>query len=169
MSAQTIREQTVPYRMWGEDLEPEAVQQLTDACRLPVAVRGALMPDAHPGYGLPIGGVLATRGAVIPYAVGVDIACRMKLSVLDQPLSMLADAVDRLRDAIGTQTRFGVGSEFHQRRDHPVLERDWNVSPITRRLRDKAWAQLGTSGSGNHFVEFGVFRVEHRDLSLEPG
>src|SRR5262245_4230457 len=169
MNVGPVREQTVPYRMWGAGLEPGAVQQLADACRLPVAVRGALMPDAHPGYGLPIGGVLATRGAVIPYAVGVDIACRMKLTVLDLPVSSLAEQPDRLRQAIGTETRFGVGSEFHQRRDHAVLERDWNVSPVTRRLRDKAWAQLGTSGSGNHFVEFGVFRVEHRELSLEPG
>ena len=64
-----------------------ALQQMENACQLPVAVRGALMPDAHMGYGLPIGGVLATRNAVIPYAVGVDIACRMKLTVLDMPVS----------------------------------------------------------------------------------
>src|SRR5262249_36373272 len=81
---------SAPYRQWGDGLEPSAVQQLVDACSLPVAVRGALMPDAHPGYGLPIGGVLATRRAVIPYAVGVDIACRVKLSVLDLPLATLA-------------------------------------------------------------------------------
>ena len=58
---------------------------MDNACRLPVALRGALMSDAHVGYGFPIGGVLATGAAVIPYAVGVDIACRMKLSVLDLP------------------------------------------------------------------------------------
>ena len=79
------RDVDAPYRIWGEDLEPTALQQLKNACRLPVAVAGALMPDAHQGYGLPIGGVLATQDAVIPYAVGVDIACRMKLTVLDLP------------------------------------------------------------------------------------
>ena len=63
------REKDAPYRQWGEDLEPESVRQLENACKLPVAVRGALMPDAHRGYGLPIGGVLATRNSVIPYAV----------------------------------------------------------------------------------------------------
>src|SRR5688572_16105819 len=73
----------VNYRQWGEGLEPDAIRQMNDACTLPVAVAGALMPDAHVGYGLPIGGVLATEGAVIPYAVGVDIACRMKMTVLD--------------------------------------------------------------------------------------
>src|SRR5204863_170527 len=59
--------------------------QMRDACSLPSAVGGAMMPDAHVGYGLPIGGVLATDNTVVPYAVGVDIACRMKLSVLDTP------------------------------------------------------------------------------------
>src|SRR5262245_33206310 len=75
------RQTHAPYRIWGRDLEPDAVQQLKNACQLPVAVSAALMPDAHVGYGLPIGGVLAAREAVIPYAVGVDIACRMKMTV----------------------------------------------------------------------------------------
>ncbi len=79
----TPRAQSAPWRQWGADLEPQAVQQMANACALPVAVAGALMPDAHVGYGLPIGGVLATENAVIPYAVGVDIACRMRLSVFD--------------------------------------------------------------------------------------
>src|SRR5580658_11381183 len=67
------RTQPVNYRQWGEGLEHEAVMQMERACLLPVAVAGALMPDAHVGYGLPIGGVLATENTVIPYAVGVDI------------------------------------------------------------------------------------------------
>ena len=77
------RAEPIKYRQWGEGLEHEAVMQMEKACLLPVAVAGALMPDAHVGYGLPIGGVLATENAVIPYAVGVDIACRMKMTVLD--------------------------------------------------------------------------------------
>jgi tRNA-splicing ligase RtcB len=80
------RASDAPYQVWGRDLEPDAVKQMKNARKLPVAICGALMPDAHVGYGLPIGGVLATQDAVIPYAVGVDIACRMKLSVLDLPL-----------------------------------------------------------------------------------
>ena len=77
------RAEPVKYRQWGEGLEHEAVMQMEKACLLPISVAGALMPDAHVGYGLPIGGVLATDNAVIPYAVGVDIACRMKMTVLD--------------------------------------------------------------------------------------
>jgi tRNA-splicing ligase RtcB len=169
MKTRSSQASSAPFRQWGSDLEPSAVKQLADACTLPVAVRGALMPDAHPGYGLPIGGVLATRNAVIPYAVGVDIACRMKLTVLDLPLAMLEAHEDRLRKAIHDETRFGIGAEFKSRRRHPVLDLDWSVSPITKKSHDKAWAQLGTSGSGNHFVEFGVFRVEHDELSLPSG
>ena len=67
------RDAPAPYQVWGEGLEAGAIEQLKHAVRLPVAVSGALMPDAHQGYGLPIGGVLATENAVIPYAVGVDI------------------------------------------------------------------------------------------------
>ncbi|HET9327559.1 MAG TPA: RtcB family protein [Candidatus Eisenbacteria bacterium] len=169
MTPRKVEAPTAPYRQWGEDLEPSAVQQLVDACTLPIAVRGALMPDAHPGYGLPIGGVLATRNAVIPYAVGVDIACRMKLTVLDLPLATLREDEERLRKAIQKETRFGIGSEFESRRQHDVMDLDWRVSPITDKLRNKAWAQLGTSGSGNHFVEFGIFHVDHGELKVPPG
>lgn len=159
-SPRVIREAAAPWRQWGEGLEPQAVNQMARACHLPVAVAGALMPDAHLGYGLPIGGVLATDNAVIPYAVGVDIACRMKLTVLDLPVRDLDRKRDRLITAIGQECRFGVGAKFqHASREHPVMEADWSVSPVTRQNKDRARGQLGTSGSGNHFVEFGVFTV----------
>ena len=163
------RSESAPYRQWGHDLEPQAVRQLENACQLPVAVRGALMPDAHLGYGLPIGGVLATRNAVIPYAVGVDIACRMKMSVYDLPTTMLQQEQDRLKGAIDKETRFGIGARFKRRRDHDVMDHDWTVTDLTRQVKDKAWSQLGSSGSGNHFVEFGTFDIDNDDLGLEPG
>ncbi|HZN54990.1 MAG TPA: RtcB family protein [Candidatus Polarisedimenticolaceae bacterium] len=158
-----------PWKQWGDDLEPGAVAQMANACRLPVAVRGALMPDAHQGYGLPIGGVLATEDAVIPYAVGVDIACRVKLSVYDMPVATLESDPARLRGAIEEETRFGVGAAFRKRREHPVMDLDWSVTEATRRSRDRAWSQLGTSGSGNHFVEFGSFRVDDDRLGIPAG
>ena len=161
----------VPYRQWGRDLDGQSVRQMERACSLPVTLAGALMPDAHVGYGLPIGGVLATDNAVIPYAVGVDIACRMKLTVLDLPLDTLRHerGTDRLKKAISAETRFGVGSSFKKRRNHPVLDRDWSVSPVTRKARDKAWSQLGTSGSGNHFVEFGELALHEPLKGLDRG
>jgi tRNA-splicing ligase RtcB len=169
------REKLAPWQQWGEGLEPEAVKQMANACALPVAAAGALMPDAHVGYGLPIGGVLATDNAVIPYAVGVDIACRMKLTVFDRDANVIAGQKDRLANIIERETRFGIGCSFKQRREHEVMDADWSVSPVTQRLRDKAWTQLGTSGSGNHFVEFGAFKVtqaaagETDSLGLEQG
>ena len=158
-----------PWKQWGKNLEKQSVEQMVNACRLPVAVAGALMPDAHLGYGLPIGGVLATANSVIPYAVGVDIACRMKLTVLDLPAQAIKSEPDRLINAIASETRFGIGSNFKNRREHEVLDADWSVSEITKDCKDKAWAQLGTSGSGNHFVEFGTFTIDKPDLGLEPG
>jgi tRNA-splicing ligase RtcB (3'-phosphate/5'-hydroxy nucleic acid ligase) len=163
------RANDAPYRIWGADLEPDAVQQLKNACKLPVAVSGALMPDAHVGYGLPIGGVLATRDAVIPYAVGVDIACRMKMTVLDLPVGALTDNQARLTRAIERETRFGIGATFKSPRQHEVMDLDWRVTPLTAKLRDRAWAQLGTSGSGNHFVEFGVLTVLDEGAGLPRG
>jgi tRNA-splicing ligase RtcB len=163
------RGEPVKYRQWGEGLEHEAVMQMEKACLLPVAVAGALMPDAHVGYGLPIGGVLATENAVIPYAVGVDIACRMKMTVLDMPVGDLEKKQDRLTRAIEAETRFGIGANFKNRREHDVLDADWSVSPITKQSKDRAWSQLGTSGSGNHFVEFGLFTAHGRIQNLEPG
>ncbi len=162
----SARKIPVKYRQWGEGLEHAAVMQMEKACLLPVSVAGALMPDAHVGYGLPIGGVLATDNAVIPYAVGVDIACRMKMTVLDIPVRDLEQKQDRLTRAIESETRFGVGASFRDRRAHDVLDADWSVSPITKQNKDKAWSQLGTSGSGNHFVEFGLFTAHWQDSTI---
>ncbi len=164
------REEPVPYRQWGKDIEEGALKQMDNACRLPISVMGALMPDAHQGYGLPIGGVLVTKGAVIPYAVGMDIACRMKMSVLDLPLSALNSEQERFKKAIAAETRFGVGSAFKKRkRLHQVMDEDWAFSKIANSKKDKAWSQLGTSGSGNHFVEFGTLMLEKDDLGLKAG
>ncbi len=141
---------------------------MNNACTLPVAVAGALMADAHPGYGLPIGGVLATDNAVIPYAVGVDIACRMKLTIYDCKPNV-AGRRGRLANIIEDETRFGLGAAFKKPRDHDVMDEDWSVCQVTQRNRDKAWTQLGTSGSGNHFVEFGVFTISEEPLGLPAG
>ena len=163
----------IAYRTWGDDIDEQAHQQMREACALPHAVGAALMPDAHLGYGLPIGGVLALEGAVVPYAVGVDIACRMKLSVLDTPIGYLKAVPEKLEAALEKGTRFGVGASYanRERQDHDVMDRDWSVTRITRETRDKAWRQLGTSGSGNHFAEFGLLTLDAADeeLGLEAG
>jgi len=106
------RDSPAPYQIWGQGLEQGALEQMRQSVRLPVAVQGALMPDAHQGYGLPIGGVLATEKAVIPYAVGVDIACRMKLTVFDVPAADLDRLEDQLTRTLNRETNFGTGGHL---------------------------------------------------------
>ena len=169
------RAEPAPYEVWGEGLEAGATDQMKNAARLPVALAGALMPDAHQGYGLPIGGVLATENAVIPYAVGVDIACRMKLSVFDVPAGEMKRLHAKLVNALNRETLFGTGAGFRKPHEHEVLEEDWSVTDVTKRVFEKARGQLGSSGSGNHFVEFGILTVEREPsgsaagFELQPG
>lgn len=177
--ASEIREKSLRFPIWGKELiDPAAIQQMEHALRLPVAVAGALMPDAHLGYGIPIGGVVALEDAVAPYMVGVDIACRMMLSIFPgEDLVFLEETNKReqLKRALRKETRFGIGAEFrgNDRREHAVMDDpDWNALPQLRNLKDKAWAQLGTSGSGNHFVDVGVLEVDTDGavaLGLDPG
>ncbi len=159
------------YKIWGQDFEEGALKQMDNACEIPIAVKGALMPDAHQGYGLPIGGVLGCRNAIIPYAVGVDIACRMKLTVLDLSIKVLETKQHKLKSAIDRETRFGMGCCFEgrDRRDHAIMEEDWGVTQDLGELKNKAWKQLGTSGGGNHFVEFGTIELKDDSMGLNPG
>ncbi len=168
---QFIRAEPVAYRTWGSEIDGAAHAQMRQACQVPGAVGAALMPDAHVGYGLPIGGVLAVEGVVVPYAVGVDIACRMKLSVLDMPPATLGDRFNLYKEALEGGTRFGVGAVHEKPQDHAVMDQDWSITRITREKKDHAWKQLGTSGSGNHFVEFGILTLAEKsdDLGLEAG
>lgn len=163
-----IREE-VAYPHWGEDIDAEAHRQMRNACSLPISVAGALMPDAHVGYGLPIGGVLATHNAVIPYAVGVDIACRVKMTVFDLTPTALQADLTRFKNILSRETLFGVGAKYRRPLDHPVMDENWNFSPVIRQVKDLAWQQLGTSGSGNHFVEFGEAEFGPDQRLLPPG
>ena len=130
------------------------------ALRLPVAAGGALMADAHVGYGLPIGGVLAVREAVIPWAVGLDIACRLRLSVFELSSHVLGQEKNEFKRALEDETLFGAGVRHDGHSSHEVLDDPaWGATHFLRGLKDTARVQLGTSGSGNHFVEFGAFSV----------
>ena len=168
-----LRSEPLPYRVWGyEGIDDAARMQMEQAMRLPITVGGALMPDAHVGYGLPIGGVLATHEAVIPYAVGVDIACRMRLSVYREDSGILDDKPQPLEQALRRKTYFGAGVKNPDKPDHEVLSDDaWSDSKLLRSLRNLATQQLGTSGTGNHFVEWGRLELTEPDaaLGLEPG
>src|SRR6476660_7757212 len=144
-----VSHEAISYRTWGTDIDTGAHEQMRIACQVPNAVGAAL----------------------IPYAVGVDIACRMKLSVLNQPVESITKNFNRYKEALNDGTKFGVGVEHRPAQSHPVMDRDWSVTRITRERKDTAWRQLGTSGSGNHFVEFGVLSlpIADKELGLEAG
>lgn len=160
MAGMKPRGNNTPFIIFGEsEIDQAAITQMEAAMRLPVSVAGALMPDAHPGYGLPIGGVLATVNAVIPYGVGVDIGCRMCLSAYPLPDTYLIKNREKLQKILTDNTRFGRQA-FKKPMDHEVLEhRAFKEIAVLRNLKDKAAEQIGTSGSGNHFVEFGILEL----------
>lgn len=163
----------VHFNTFGaEHIEQGAFHQMYTAVKIPVAVAGALMPDAHHGYGLPIGGVLATDNAVIPYGVGVDIGCRMCLSIFDIDAKELTQREAFFAREIGEATLFGSGAQFVKPANHEVMEHEaFYQLPILKALHGRAWRQLGSSGSGNHFVEFGAVTITEQDatLGVAPG
>jgi tRNA-splicing ligase RtcB (3'-phosphate/5'-hydroxy nucleic acid ligase) len=174
-----LHEVGVHYNTFGaEHIEEGALLQMKTAVKLPVAVAGALMPDAHQGYGLPIGGVLATHNAIIPYAVGVDIGCRMCLSVFNIPAKELKDRTAFYQRELVANTLFGAGRDFNtqekrnQLTEHEVLESSlFQEIDLLKGLQSKAANQLGSSGSGNHFVEWGEVVITEQDniWNIAPG
>ncbi|HET9055417.1 MAG TPA: RtcB family protein [Chitinophagaceae bacterium] len=163
----------IQFNVFGQEhIEEGAMHQMYQAAKLPISVAGALMPDAHSGYGLPIGGVLATENAVIPYGVGVDIGCRMCLSIFDIDPKELIQKENFFAREIGEATLFGSGAQFDKAADHEVMENElFHQLPLLKNLHGRAWKQLGSSGSGNHFVEFGVVEIDGKDavLGVEAG
>lgn len=156
----------VPIKSWVVDLEGSALEQATNLSNLPFAIRHvALMPDAHAGYGMPIGGVLFANRAVVPYAIGVDIGCGVALVETDLTVETLPAA--ELAAALAQIARdVPVGTASQPKavdRDAALAEIGIDLPPsIERGWFDRAVNQLGTLGSGNHFLE--VQRDEARQV-----
>lgn len=167
-----LKEGSQSYQIYGaEAIEDGAIRQMETAMKLPVTVAGALMPDAHQGYGLPIGGVLATNNAVIPYGVGVDIGCRMCMTLYNLPTSILEEKKDAMKKMLVTNTMFGRAT-FKRPKDHEIFSRsEFSEIKIVRDMKERAVAQIGTSGGGNHFVEFGIAEITSpmNEFNLAPG
>lgn len=162
-----LNAQRADFKIFGNDISEEAKNQLYTALKLPISVAGALLPDAHSGYGLPIGGVLAVENAVIPYGVGLDIGCRMCLSILDIPISYLNGARDKFEKMLVEHTKFGMYETHKTHIDHEIFDRDtFDLIPLLKRLKTKAIKQMGTSGGGNHFVEFGEVEILEEDPQI---
>ncbi len=151
-----IETENIPIYLWLDDIEAGALQQARNLANLPFAFHHvAIMPDAHQGYGMPIGGVLATRGVVIPNAVGVDIGCGMcavSTSLTGVPLDLLKKTMSRIRRAIP------LGFKHHPKalpahRLPPLPPDPEQALPVVAREFRNARAQVGTLGGGNHFIE----------------
>jgi len=170
-----LKEKSDDYFIYGQKIiESGATDQMNLAMKLQITVAGALMPDAHQGYGLPIGGVLATNNAIIPYGVGVDIGCRMALSIFDMPESYFFQNENKFKRELLAFTKFGAGNGWQgkERANHPILDRhEFNSTPLIKSLLDKAAAQLGSSGGGNHFVEWGIIEMisDDEELNIKKG
>lgn len=167
-----LRDKGVPYKTYGiEGIEQGAIDQMEIAMRLPIAKSGALMADAHQGYGLPIGGVLATENAVIPYGVGVDIGCRMCMSIYDIPAEFIHTNTNELKKMLKNNTQFGRAT-FKKPREHEVLSNPlFDEIEVISGLKERAFRQIGTSGGGNHFVEFGIIEITdpNNEFGIIPG
>lgn len=166
-----LKNTRAPFTIFGEnEIDQQAKFQLYDSLKLPISVAGALMPDAHSGYGLPIGGVLATDNAVIPYGVGVDIGCRMSLSIFDLPASYFKGKEHQLEAILKDNTKFGMNEVHASKADHEVFYKsEFQDIPLLKNLLPKAYKQLGSSGGGNHFVEFGIAKIDNPENEWKLG
>jgi len=146
-----------PYEIFGEigtDIPYNAVEQMNAVMSIPPAEDGALMPDAHQGYAMPIGGVVGLHNAVSPSFVGYDIACRMTVSLLNLTPDELHSNRRAISEYMRSVSSFGLGSKFDTPRDHPVMRHElWEALPNLADLKPKAEEQLGSSGGGNHFFD----------------
>ncbi len=147
-----ISSERIPIKLWLEDLEPGALAQARNLANLPFAFKHIpIMPDSHQGYGMPIGSILATKGVVVPNAVGVDIGCGM--CALRTGLTEIEP--ETLKKAMGiARTLIPLGFSWHEE----MQDESW-MPPLTDELTIvnrgyvRARKQVGSLGGGNHFIE----------------
>jgi tRNA-splicing ligase RtcB len=137
--------------VWGEPVDESALSQIKNCAKSADAV--AMMADHHKGYAVPIGGVVAYTESISPSGVGFDIACGNKAVLLDIPASEIRANISTIMDDIWGNLSFGIGLKNKQRVDHELFDDPAWTLPAMRSLKDKARSQLGTIGSGNHYVD----------------
>ena len=149
---QKIETEKIPIKLWLKELEPGALQQAKDLANLDIAFRHiAIMPDAHQGYGMPIGGVMATKDAIVPNAVGVDIGCGM-CSLRTNYKHVEEHDLKKIMGII--RQTVPVGFKHHKK----AQDESW-MPPKDKDLKivseeySSALKQIGTLGGGNHFIE----------------
>lgn len=155
---QVLKSEKIPIKLWLKEIEPGALQQAKNLANHPYAFSHiVILPDCHQGYGMPIGGVMATKKVIIPNAVGVDIGCGMsavRTSLTEINMSDVKHIMNEIRKLIP------LGFKHHKRPQDPGLmpkikSGDYKISdlPVVSREYNSALCQLGTLGGGNHFIE----------------
>jgi tRNA-splicing ligase RtcB len=181
----TLNKGRVPVKVWTQDIEHEAIQQLLNVAQLPI-VHGhiAAMPDVHMGIGATVGSVIPTRSAIIPAAVGVDIGCGMNAVRLSIRTSELPDSLYRIRGAIEAAVPVGfsqhnagkVRGSLHGRTARVLDQRLDNIvskhpalMKMQKRFNETWVCQLGTLGGGNHFIELCIDEEQYLWVMLHSG
>lgn len=147
-----LNEKPGPYRVWAKIVEQETKKQMDTVASLPVFVKGALMSDGHPGYGMPVGGVAGLYDAISPYFVGPDIGCRVSAGFFTVAGGKMTPLMrNAIEEAIVKVSRFGFD---HLNETHPLMKAAiWNKISQLKNVKELAESQLGTSGGGNHFID----------------
>ncbi len=163
-----INTEKLPVKMWLEDIEDGALAQIRNLANLPFAFKHiAIMPDSHQGYGMPIGGVLATKGYVIPNAVGVDIGCGMcavKTSLTEIDREELKKIMGEIRKVVP------VGFNKHkEKQDDAFVPKIDSAMRVVLQEHENSLTQVGTLGGGNHFIEIQKGNDGHIWLMIHSG
>jgi tRNA-splicing ligase RtcB len=163
-----ITTERIPIKIWVENIEEGAMDQTKNLANLPFAFKHiAIMPDVHQGYGMPIGGVLATKGIIIPNAVGVDIGCGMcalKTSLTEIDIDTLKQVMGKIREVIP------VGFNHHKKPQSVLLpDITENTPKIVCNQLESARHQIGTLGGGNHFIEIQKGSDNHIWIMIHSG
>lgn len=150
----TIESEPIPMLVWGDSVDEATLEQTRHLANLPYAFDHiALMPDAHVGYGMPIGGVLATDGQVLPHAVGLDIGCGMRAWRTNITAEEIAPVRDRILNDIQRSVPTGFDWHKQSQADKTALFDEMPDVPALRAEKEKAEKQIGSLGGGNHFLE----------------
>jgi len=165
-----ISSQKIPIKLWLDDMESSAIDQAKNLANLPYAFKHiAIMPDAHHGYGMPIGGVMATHKVIVPNAVGVDIGCGM-CAVRTNLTHVTRDDVSKWIGILRKTIPLGYKHNAKKNEDMmPEIDERMTSLPIVQNEYDSASKQIGSLGGGNHFIEIQKGSDKHIWLMVHSG